>query len=259
MQLLAGLVLYGVSDSLLVLAGLGLDPWDVFQQGLSRHSGVPIGTWSILVGVAVLGLWVPLRQRPGVGTLANAVLIGTTMDVVLSLAPVPHAIGMRWVLMASGVGLNGVATGCYIGAGLGPGPRDGLMVGMAARGHRLWVVRSAIEATVLVVGWLLGGTVGVGTLAYAVAIGPLAHIFIPRFSVPPNGPSLVAPEDLSPTGSADGASGRGWPEPIGSWRGRLGQQVDQVQRAQERDERDQPPPAAVAGVVEAPEGEPQGG
>jgi uncharacterized membrane protein YczE len=183
LQLLGGLLLYGVSDSFLVLGGLGLDPWDVFQQGLSHHSSIPIGTWSILVGIAVLGLWIPLRQRPGVGTLLNAILIGATMDVILGAVPPPHATWLRWTLMAAGVGLNGIATGAYIGAGLGPGPRDGLMTGLAARGYSLRLVRTGIEVTVLIAGWLLGGTVGVGTLAYALSIGPLAHVFIPRFTV----------------------------------------------------------------------------
>lgn len=182
-QLLAGLVLYGFSDSLLVLAHLGLDPWDVFHQGLSRHTGIAIGTWSILVGIAVLFLWIPLRQRPGIGTLLNAVLIGGVMDVVLAVLPPPSAIVPRIALLAAGVFLNGVATGCYIGAGLGPGPRDGLMVGMATRGHSLRVVRTSIEVAVLAAGWMLGGSVGWGTLAYALAIGPLAHFFIPRFTV----------------------------------------------------------------------------
>ncbi len=182
-QLLAGLALYGVSDSLLVLAHLGLDPWDVFHQGLARHTGIPIGTWSILVGAAVLLLWIPLRQRPGIGTLLNALLIGSVMDVVLALFAPPVALGPRVALLAGGVFLNGVATGCYIGAGLGPGPRDGLMVGLAARGYSLRLVRTLIELSVLVTGWLLGGDVGWGTLAYALAIGPLAQIFIPRFTV----------------------------------------------------------------------------
>ena len=182
-QLYSGLVLYGLSDSLLVLGRLGLDPWDVFQQGLARHSGIPIGTWSILVGIGVLGLWVPLRQRPGLGTISNVLVIGSVMDLTLALVPVPAAISLRVTAMVGGVLLNGVATGCYIGAGLGPGPRDGLMVGIAARGQSLRVVRTGIEATVLLSGWLLGGDVGIGTLVYAASIGPLAHIFIPRFTV----------------------------------------------------------------------------
>jgi uncharacterized membrane protein YczE len=181
-QLYAGLVLYGVSSSLLVLAGLGLDPWDVFHQGLSRTVGLAIGTWAILVGVAVLLLWIPLRQRPGIGTVSNVVLVGATMDVVLGHVHAPHALSVRIACLVCGVFLNGVATGAYIGAGLGPGPRDGLMTGLAARGHSIRVVRTGIELAVLVTGWLLGGTVGVGTVLYALSIGPLAHVFIPLFA-----------------------------------------------------------------------------
>jgi uncharacterized membrane protein YczE len=181
-QLYAGLLLYGFSSSLLVLAGLGLDPWDVFHQGLSRTIGLAIGTWAIIVGAAVLLLWIPLRQRPGIGTVSNVVLVGGTMDVVLGHVGAPHALGWRIALLVVGVFLNGVATGAYIGAGLGPGPRDGLMTGLAARGHSIRVVRTGLELTVLVTGWLLGGTVGVGTVVYALSIGPLAHVFIPLFS-----------------------------------------------------------------------------
>ena len=181
-QLYAGLLLYGVSSSLLVLAGLGLDPWDVFHQGLSRTFGLAIGTWAILVGVVVLLLWIPLRQKPGVGTLSNVVLVGLTMNVVLGHVHAPHALSVRVACLVCGVLLNGVATGAYIGAGLGPGPRDGLMTGLAARGHSIRVVRTGIELAVLVTGWLLGGTVGVGTVVYALAIGPLAHVFVPLFA-----------------------------------------------------------------------------
>lgn len=181
-QLFLGLLLYGLSASLLVLARLGLDPWDVFHQGLARHSGLAIGTWSILVGLIVLLLWIPLRQVPGIGTVANVVMIGGTMDIVLSLVHSPHSLLWRVVCLVAGVALNGIATGAYIGAGLGPGPRDGLMTGFAARGHSIRVVRTAIEVTVLGTGWLLGGTVGVGTVLYAVSIGPLAHVFVPFFS-----------------------------------------------------------------------------
>jgi uncharacterized membrane protein YczE len=181
-QLFLGLALYGLSSSLLVLARLGLDPWDVFHQGLARHSGLAIGTWSILVGLVVLLLWIPLRQLPGIGTVANVVMIGGTMDIVLSLVHPPNSLLWRIVCLLAGVGLNGVATGAYIGAGLGPGPRDGLMTGLAARGHSIRVVRTGIEIAVLVTGWLLGGTVGVGTVLYAVSIGPLAHVFVPFFS-----------------------------------------------------------------------------
>jgi uncharacterized membrane protein YczE len=181
-QLYGGLLLYGASSSLLVLAGLGLDPWDVFHQGLSKTFGLAIGTWAILIGVAVLLLWIPLRQRPGIGTLSNVVLVGGTMDVVLGHTHQPHAMAARVVCLVCGVFLNGVATGAYIGAGLGPGPRDGLMTGLAARGHSIRVVRTGLELTVLATGWLLGGTVGVGTVLYALSIGPLAHVFIPLFA-----------------------------------------------------------------------------
>jgi uncharacterized membrane protein YczE len=181
-QLYAGLVLYGISASLLVLARLGLDPWDVFHQGLARHSGLAIGTWSILVGACVMVLWIPLRQRPGIGTLSNVVLIGGTMDVVLGHVGAPHALAWRILCLVAGVFLSGVATGMYIGAGFGPGPRDGLMTGLAARGHSIRAVRTSLELSVLATGWLLGGTVGLGTLAYAVSIGPLAHVFVPLFA-----------------------------------------------------------------------------
>jgi len=181
-QLYCGLVLYGVRSSMLVLAGLGLDPWDVFHQGLARNTPLAIGTWAILVGVAVLLLWIPLRQRPGIGTVSNVVLVGATMDVVLGHVHAPHALGVRIALLVCGVSLNGVATGAYIGAGLGPGPRDGLMTGLAARGHSIRVVRTGLELAVLATGWALGGTVGVGTVLYALSIGPLAHVFIPLFA-----------------------------------------------------------------------------
>lgn len=184
-QLCLGLILYGVSASLMVLSRLGLNPWDVFHQGLANHTGLAIGTWSILVGLCVLLLWIPLRQRPGVGTVGNVVFIGGTMDVVLGHVSPPHGLAVRIVCLVAGVFLNGVATGAYIGAGLGPGPRDGLMTGLAARGHSIRVVRTALEATVLAIGWLLGGTVGLGTLLYAVSIGPLAHVFVPVFARTP--------------------------------------------------------------------------
>lgn len=181
-QLYLGLVLYGLSSSLQVLSGLGLGPWDVFHQGLARHTGLAIGTWSIIVGLFVLLLWIPLRQRPGIGTVSNVVLIGGTMDLVLGHVSPPHALAWRIACLVAGVALNGVATGAYIGAGLGPGPRDGLMTGLVARGGSIRVVRTGIELTVLATGWLLGGTVGVGTLLYAVSIGPLAHVFVPLFT-----------------------------------------------------------------------------
>lgn len=182
-QLYCGLVLYGISDAMLVLAGLGLDPWDVFHQGLARHSPFPIGTWSIIVGAIVLLLWFPLRQRPGLGTVSNVFVIGLVINAVLALVPVPHSLSVRVVTLCAAVLLNGVATGAYIGAGMGPGPRDGLMTGLALRGGSIRVVRTGIELTVLLAGFLLGGNVNVGTLLYAVAIGPLVHLFIPLLRI----------------------------------------------------------------------------
>ena len=183
MQLFLGLGLYGVSDAMLLLAGLGLDPWDVLHQGLSRRLGLGVGTWAIIVGVTVLLLWIPLRQRPGIGTVCNVLVVGAVIDLMLAVVPAPHALAPRVVLLLGGVVLNGVATGAYIGAGLGPGPRDGLMTAWAARGHSIRVVRTAIELSVLATGWALGGTVGVGTVLYALAIGPLAHRFIPMLQI----------------------------------------------------------------------------
>jgi uncharacterized membrane protein YczE len=182
-QLYAGLVLYGVSNSMLLLAGLGVDPWDVLHQGLSRRLGLGVGTWVVIVGALVLLLWIPLRQRPGVGTLSNVVVIGVVIDVMLATVHPVHGLGLQLTVMCAGVVLNGIATGLYIGAGLGPGPRDGLMTGLAARGHSIRVVRTCIEITVLLTGWLLGGTVGLGTVVYALGIGPIAHISIPLLAI----------------------------------------------------------------------------
>jgi uncharacterized membrane protein YczE len=182
-QLYFGLLLYGFSDGLLVLAGLGLDPWDVFHQGLARHSSLAIGTWSIIVGATVLVLWIPLRQSPGFGTLSNVVVIGLVINATLAVIPAPSQVPMRVVTLLVAVLLNGVATGAYIGAGLGPGPRDGLMTGLAARGASIRVVRTGIEVTVLACGLALGGSVGIGTVVYALGIGPLSHYFIPVLAI----------------------------------------------------------------------------
>ncbi|MBY8888352.1 hypothetical protein K7472_26440 [Streptomyces sp. PTM05] len=187
-HLYVGLVLYGVSDALLVRAGLGLDPWDVLHQGLARHTGIGIGTVSIIVGALVLLLWWPMRQRPGLGTVSNVFVVGLSMTATLDLVPAPHALAVRVPLLAAAIALNGVATGLYISARFGPGPRDGLMTGLHRRtGRSLRLVRTCIEVTVLVAGFVLGGSVGVGTLAYALAIGPLAQLFLRVFALPGGG------------------------------------------------------------------------
>lgn len=184
-QLYAGLVLYGASAALLVRAGLGLDPWDVFHQGISERTGLSMGTVVIVTGALVLLLWVPLRERPGLGTVSNVVLVGLAMDATLAVTPAVHGLAAQLPLMAGAVVLNGVATGLYIAARFGPGPRDGLMTALhRVTGRSVRRVRTAIELAVLAVGFLLGGTVGVGTVVYALAIGPLAQLFLRVFALP---------------------------------------------------------------------------
>jgi len=193
-SLYVGLALFGVSIAVMVSAGLGLDPWDVFHQGLANRTGLPLGWVVNGVGALVLLAWIPLRQRPGLGTVSNVVLVGLVADATLAVLPSPHDWPAhswlpRAALLATGIVANAIATGLYIGAGFGPGPRDGLMTGLARRGHSIRVVRTAIELTVLGVGWLLGGTVGIGTVVYAVTIGPLAHYLMPLLAVDrPAGP-----------------------------------------------------------------------
>lgn len=193
LQLFPGLLLYGFSAALLVESDLGLDPWDVFHQGIAERSGITIGVATIVISAVVLLLWIPLRQRPGVGTISNGILIGLAIDASVHLLPSPGEIWVRVAFLAAGVVLGGIATGLYIGAGMGPGPRDGLMTGLAARGHSIRVVRTGIELTVLVLGYFLGGSVGIGTVVYALAIGPIAHVTIPPFRVDDAEP--VIPDD----------------------------------------------------------------
>ena len=187
-QLFVGLALYGASMGLMIEAALGLDPWDVFHQGLASRTGLSFGTIVIIVGAVVLLLWIPLRQKPGIGTVSNIVLIGLAVDATLAVLPTPSALAVRITFLVLGIVLNGVAGGLYIGARLGPGPRDGLMTGWVGRrpGRSIRLTRTVIELSVLGVGVLLGGTVGFGTIAYALLIGPLNHVFIPLFTVRPS-------------------------------------------------------------------------
>nr|WP_203612494.1 hypothetical protein [Amycolatopsis sp. SID8362] len=178
--MLAGLALYGTSVALVTRAGLGLEPWSVLAEGVLKHTGLSFGTVTGLISVVVLLLWIPLRQRPGIGTIANVVVISVMVDAVRAVVPDQHDLAWQIALLAGGIALNGVATATYVGARLGPGPRDGLMTGLAARtGWSVRLVRTGIEVTVVVVGFFLGGTVGVGTVLYALAIGPLTQALLP--------------------------------------------------------------------------------
>lgn len=183
-QLLFGLALYGFSIGLMVRANLGLSPWDVLNEGLAERTGLSFGLVLNIIGAVVLLLWIPLRQRPGLGTICNVFLIGIFADISLwSIAPAQSLLGGA-VMLLLGVLVNGVATGAYIGAGLGPGPRDGLMTGLVKRtGRSVRVIRTAIEVSVLLIGWLLGGTLGLGTVVYALAIGPIVHRTLPWFTI----------------------------------------------------------------------------
>ncbi|MEV5024372.1 hypothetical protein MRBLMA1_004279 [Sphingobium sp. LMA1-1-1.1] len=185
-QLFWGLNLYGFAMAVMLRANLGLDPWDVLHQGLASRLGLSFGMTVNLVGAAVLLLWWPLRQRPGLGTLCNIAVIGTAVDLSLMILPTPDGYAMRCIWLASGIVLNGIAGGAYIGAGLGPGPRDGLMTGFCRRtGWPVKWVRTSIEIGVLAIGWLMGGTVGLGTLLYAATIGWIVHHALPFFTIAP--------------------------------------------------------------------------
>jgi uncharacterized membrane protein YczE len=183
-QLFWGLALYGFAIALMIRADLGLNPWDVFHQGLSERFGWSIGTSIVAVGAAALLLWIPLRQKPGFGTLANLVLIGVAADASLAVIPEVEALGLRYAFLFLALWFSGVAGGAYIGAGLGPGPRDGLMTGLVGiTGWRLDRVRTGLEVAVLAAGALLGGTFGLGTIAFAALIGPLVHYYLPIFTI----------------------------------------------------------------------------
>ena len=184
-QLLVGLFAYGIAISLMVQAGIGVAPWDVLTQGISHQTGLEFGLLTNIIGVAVLLCWIPIRQRPGIGTVANVLLIGPSAQLGLWLFPKQHVLGFQLLFFVGGLVLLALATGLYIGARMGPGPRDGLMTGIHARtGWRLWMVRTGIEVTVLLVGWALGGNFGPGTIAFALLIGPMVAVTIPWLRVP---------------------------------------------------------------------------
>ena len=195
-QLMVGLLLFGGSEAMMVRSLLGNAPWDVFHQGVSLHSGMSIGMVAIIIGVFLLLLWIPLRLWPGLGTVLNTIMVGVSLDWGLALLSTPTSLAARVALMVAGVVLNGLAGGLYIGAQLGAGPRDGLMTGLNARtGVSMRLVRTALEVGVVLAGWLLGGRVGVGTVVYALAIGPLTQFFLERCLVrlpprPGRGPRL---------------------------------------------------------------------
>ncbi|RYG78881.1 hypothetical protein EU513_00865 [Yimella sp. RIT 621] len=179
-QLFVGLSMYGLAMAMMVRAGIGLDPWDVFHYGVFLHTGWTLGVTVIVVSIPVLLLWAPLRQWPGLGTVANAIWIGVATDLSLAVVPTAHEIGWQAGMFVSGLVINALGGALYIGSQLGPGPRDGLMTGLHRRtGLSLRLVRTGLEVTVLAIGWLLGGIVGVGTVLYAVLIGPLVQFFLP--------------------------------------------------------------------------------
>lgn len=183
-QLLIGLILYGVGVAVVVVAGLGVDPWTVLAQGVSFRTGIGLGWVTNIIGLAVLMFWIPLHQKPGVGTIANIFVVGTALQLALPLVPSPTDLAQSIILLLVGVAFVGVAGGLYIGARFGAGPRDGLMTGISARwGTPLWLARTAVEVTVLAMGWMLGGTVGLGTLVYALAIGPASHAALSVFDI----------------------------------------------------------------------------
>lgn len=188
-QLFLGLALYGLSIGLMVRSNLGLTPWDVFHQGLSERSDLGLGTIIVIIGAAVLLLWIPLRQRPGIGTICNVFLIGIGADISLWMIPPVQSLPLAMSMLVAGIFLNGVAGGAYIGAGLGTGPRDGLMTGLVERtGKSVRLIRTGIEVVVVAIGWTLGGTLGLGTVLYALAIGPIVHRMLPLFTIVDNEP-----------------------------------------------------------------------
>jgi len=186
-QVVLGLWLFGIGISMMVAADLGLPPWDVFHQGVAQTAGVSLGTVIIVTGIVLVLAFVPLKERLGLGTILNAVLIGIAVDTTLLWLPRPEPLWARIAMCAAGPAIVGLASGLYLGGGLGPGPRDGLMTGIGRRGYTIWKVRTGIELTVLVLGILMGGSFGFGTAWFALSIGPFVQFFLRRFGVPKRG------------------------------------------------------------------------
>jgi uncharacterized membrane protein YczE len=193
-QLLIGLLLYGFAIAMMVRAAVGVSPWDVLSQGITKQTGIPFGWVTNIVGLIVLLLWIPIRQKPGIGTVLNVLLVGTAAQGGLMVLPELTVLWQQILLFAGGLVLLAIATGLYIGARFGPGPRDGLMTGIHKRwGHPIWAVRTVIELSVLLIGWVLGGNVGFGTIAFALLIGPMVNFTLPLLRVPEAGSAAPAP------------------------------------------------------------------
>ena len=193
-QLLVGIPVLGIGIALTLQARLGVSPYDVLHQGIAHRTGLSVGTVVILVGLVILLFWIPLRQRPGIGTVLNTLTVGLVIDLALRVIPESDLLAARIPLLVVGILVTGLGMGLYIGAGLGPGPRDGLMTGIAAKGFPLWGVRTVLELTALAAGWVLGGNVGVGTVLFAFSIGPLGHFFLARLHLG----ATEAPADFAP-------------------------------------------------------------
>jgi uncharacterized membrane protein YczE len=209
-QLLVGLFLYGIAIALMVRAGIGVSPWDVLAQGVSFKTGIPFGLVTNIVGLVVLAFWIPLRQRPGLGTVLNVLLVGPSAQLGLDLLPQQTELWAQVLFFVAGLVLLAIATGLYIGPRMGPGPRDGLMTGLHARtGRPIWMVRTAIEVTVLIIGWVLGGNVGIGTLAFALLVGPLCSLTLPFFAIrlPQDAATAAAGLESELEGTAEQSAG----------------------------------------------------
>jgi uncharacterized membrane protein YczE len=179
-RLLVGILILSPGIALILAARLGVSPYDVLHQGLADVTGLSFGTVVVLLGIAILITWIPLGQRFGVGTIINTLTVGFLVDAVLQVTPEPHSLAWRWPMLLAGIVITALGMAMYIGAGLGPGPRDGLMTGISAKGYPLWVVRTVLELVALAAGWALGGDVGIGTVLFAFGIGPIGHWFLAR-------------------------------------------------------------------------------